>query len=165
MHEVKETTHLRDLWNEDQARGLEGNQLALLRYRSNLLGSDLRITNFGGGNTSSKFTLADPLTTATPIGLILRKPASGRGAAGTGLAGLVRARDERRVHGVDGDQVLQQLDRRVGHAATVAAAARRCRAGSCCGWSRSSSTSDVSSSLSRKDAARRLTATTSERRG
>ena len=28
----------------------------LLRYRSNLLGSDLRITNFAGGNTSSKIS-------------------------------------------------------------------------------------------------------------
>src|SRR5204863_2951971 len=36
--------------------------LNLLRYRSNLLGADLRITNFGGGNTSSKFELPDPLT-------------------------------------------------------------------------------------------------------
>ena len=33
----------------------------LLRYRSNLLGSDLRITNFGGGNTSSKISTPDPL--------------------------------------------------------------------------------------------------------
>ena len=31
------------------------------RYRSNLLGSDLRITNFGGGNTSSKIVESDPL--------------------------------------------------------------------------------------------------------
>ncbi len=34
----------------------------LLVYASNLLGSDPRITNFGGGNTSSKVTMADPLT-------------------------------------------------------------------------------------------------------
>ena len=34
----------------------------LLLYRSNLLGSDLRITNFGGGNTSAKVTARDPLT-------------------------------------------------------------------------------------------------------
>ena len=33
----------------------------LLRYRSNLLGSDLRLTNFGGGNTSSKIEQRDPL--------------------------------------------------------------------------------------------------------
>src|SRR5215467_13900782 len=62
MHEIKETTYLRDLWNEDRARELNGNQLALLRYRSNLLGADLRITNFGGGNTSSKIELPDPFT-------------------------------------------------------------------------------------------------------
>jgi rhamnulose-1-phosphate aldolase/alcohol dehydrogenase len=34
----------------------------LLLYRSNLLGSDLRITNFGGGNTSAKVTMLDPLS-------------------------------------------------------------------------------------------------------
>ena len=34
----------------------------MLRYRSNLLGADLRITNFGGGNTSSKFDLLDPVS-------------------------------------------------------------------------------------------------------
>ncbi len=33
----------------------------LLRYRSNLLGSDLRLTNFGGGNTSSKLETVDPV--------------------------------------------------------------------------------------------------------
>ena len=37
MHEVKETTYLKDLWNEDEARELGTNGLALLRYRSNLL--------------------------------------------------------------------------------------------------------------------------------
>ena len=62
MPEIKQTIHLKDLWNEDHARALGGNQLALLRYRSNLLGADLRITNFGGGNTSSKIELADPFT-------------------------------------------------------------------------------------------------------
>jgi rhamnose utilization protein RhaD (predicted bifunctional aldolase and dehydrogenase)/NAD(P)-dependent dehydrogenase (short-subunit alcohol dehydrogenase family) len=62
MPEIKETTYLKDLWNEEHARQLGGNQLALLRYRSNLLGADLRITNFGGGNTSSKFDLPDPFT-------------------------------------------------------------------------------------------------------
>jgi rhamnose utilization protein RhaD (predicted bifunctional aldolase and dehydrogenase)/NAD(P)-dependent dehydrogenase (short-subunit alcohol dehydrogenase family) len=62
MPEVKETTHLKDLWKEAEAQKIAGNQLALLRYRSNLLGTDLRITNFGGGNTSSKFELPDPFT-------------------------------------------------------------------------------------------------------
>ena len=50
--------YLRDLWDESVASALP-DELELLRYRSNLLGADLRITNFGGGNTSSKITLAD----------------------------------------------------------------------------------------------------------
>jgi rhamnose utilization protein RhaD (predicted bifunctional aldolase and dehydrogenase)/NAD(P)-dependent dehydrogenase (short-subunit alcohol dehydrogenase family) len=62
MPETVETTHLKNLWDEKQAGALAGNQLALLRYRSNLLGADLRITNFGGGNTSSKIELPDPFT-------------------------------------------------------------------------------------------------------
>jgi len=62
MPEIKETTHLKDLWNEAEAQKMAGDQLALLRYRSNLLGADLRITNFGGGNTSSKLELPDPFT-------------------------------------------------------------------------------------------------------
>jgi len=76
MHEVKETTHLRDLWNEEQVRGLEGNQLSLLRYRSNLLGADLRITNFGGGNTSSKIELPDPFT-GQPVRILAVKGSGG----------------------------------------------------------------------------------------
>ena len=62
MPEVQEAVHLKDLWDEQKARSLDDDQLALLRYRSNLLGADLRITNFGGGNTSSKFELTDPFT-------------------------------------------------------------------------------------------------------
>ena len=51
--------YLADLWDESHAKTLD--PAALLRYRSNLLGSDLRITNFGGGNTSSKLEETDPL--------------------------------------------------------------------------------------------------------
>ncbi|HEY2431365.1 MAG TPA: bifunctional rhamnulose-1-phosphate aldolase/short-chain dehydrogenase [Vicinamibacterales bacterium] len=57
-------TRLKDLWDARTAESLAGTPLELLRYRSNLLGEDLRITNFGGGNTSSKFELPDPLTGA-----------------------------------------------------------------------------------------------------
>jgi rhamnose utilization protein RhaD (predicted bifunctional aldolase and dehydrogenase)/NAD(P)-dependent dehydrogenase (short-subunit alcohol dehydrogenase family) len=53
---------LENLWNDAEAAKLEGRPLDLLRYRSNLLGADLRITNFGGGNTSSEFDMVDPLT-------------------------------------------------------------------------------------------------------
>ncbi len=52
--------HLEDRWDEKLAATLDAPEL--LRYRSNLLGSDLRITNFGGGNTSSKIEMPDPLT-------------------------------------------------------------------------------------------------------
>lgn len=51
--------YLEDRWDEQIARKLS--EPELLRYRSNLLGSDLRITNFGGGNTSSKIVEPDPL--------------------------------------------------------------------------------------------------------
>jgi rhamnose utilization protein RhaD (predicted bifunctional aldolase and dehydrogenase)/NAD(P)-dependent dehydrogenase (short-subunit alcohol dehydrogenase family) len=51
---------LEDRWDPAVAASLD--EPELLRYRSNLLGSDLRITNFAGGNTSSKVTETDPLT-------------------------------------------------------------------------------------------------------
>ncbi len=51
---------LPDLWDDEHAASLD--EPGQLLYRSNLLGSDLRITNFGGGNTSAKLTAADPLT-------------------------------------------------------------------------------------------------------
>lgn len=54
--------HVDYLWDEDHAKGLADDQVALLLYRSNLLGSDLRITNYGGGNTSCKVLDKDPLT-------------------------------------------------------------------------------------------------------
>jgi len=50
---------LEDRWDEAMASKLDAPDL--LRYRSNLLGSDLRLTNFGGGNTSSKLDEVDPL--------------------------------------------------------------------------------------------------------
>ncbi len=57
-----ETVFLKNLWDDREAARLDTSPLELLRYRSNLLGADLRITNFGGGNTSSKFDRPDPLT-------------------------------------------------------------------------------------------------------
>ncbi|MDB5477306.1 MAG: bifunctional rhamnulose-phosphate aldolase/short-chain dehydrogenase [Phenylobacterium sp.] len=47
-------------WDDAAAAGKRPEQLLL--YRSNLLGSDLTVTNFGGGNTSAKLTEKDPLT-------------------------------------------------------------------------------------------------------
>src|SRR3984893_2058533 len=76
MPEIKKTVHLHDLWSPEQAEKLAGDQLALLRYRSNLLGADLRITNFGGGNTSSKLALPDPFT-AEPTRILAVKGSGG----------------------------------------------------------------------------------------
>lgn len=53
---------LPSLWDDAHAARLD--EPGLLLYRSNLLGSDLRITNFGGGNTSAKVAAKDPLTGA-----------------------------------------------------------------------------------------------------
>jgi rhamnulose-1-phosphate aldolase/alcohol dehydrogenase len=54
-----ELRFLEDRWDDAVASKLD--EPELLRYRSNLLGSDLRITNFGGGNTSSKLDQIDPV--------------------------------------------------------------------------------------------------------
>ena len=54
---------LEDRWDDAVASKLDAPEL--LRYRSNLLGSDLRLTNFGGGNTSSKLDQVDPLDGVT----------------------------------------------------------------------------------------------------
>ncbi len=59
---VKEFRHVSYLWDEKVASSLEGDEVALLIYRSNLLGADLRLTNYGGGNTSCKALAKDPLT-------------------------------------------------------------------------------------------------------
>jgi len=76
MPETIETAHLKDLWDPKQASALESDELSLLRYRSNLLGADLRITNFGGGNTSSKILLPDPFT-GEPVPVLAVKGSGG----------------------------------------------------------------------------------------
>ncbi|HEY4336581.1 MAG TPA: bifunctional aldolase/short-chain dehydrogenase [Puia sp.] len=63
-----EFKHVSYLWDEKKAAELAGDEVALLIYRSNLLGADLRLTNYGGGNTSCKAMAKDPLTGhETPI--------------------------------------------------------------------------------------------------
>lgn len=54
--------HISYLWDEATAKSFANDQVDLLVYRSNLLGADLRITNYGGGNTSCKTIAKDPLT-------------------------------------------------------------------------------------------------------
>jgi rhamnose utilization protein RhaD (predicted bifunctional aldolase and dehydrogenase)/NAD(P)-dependent dehydrogenase (short-subunit alcohol dehydrogenase family) len=59
MKSKEKLRYLEDRWDDQVAKNLDDAEL--LCYRSNLLGSDLRITNFGGGNTSSKIEEKDPL--------------------------------------------------------------------------------------------------------
>jgi len=60
--QTKSYKHVSYLWDEAKAAALAGDEVALLVYRSNLLGADLRLTNYGGGNTSCKAMAKDPLT-------------------------------------------------------------------------------------------------------
>lgn len=60
MTTSNEVQRLENNWDTASAKGMTEPEKLL--YRSNLLGSDKRITNYGGGNTSAKVTQADPLT-------------------------------------------------------------------------------------------------------
>jgi rhamnose utilization protein RhaD (predicted bifunctional aldolase and dehydrogenase) len=66
--------HVNYLWDDASADRLE--PVERLVYRSNLLGADQRITNTGGGNTSSKVTTADPLGGA-PVEVLWVKGSGG----------------------------------------------------------------------------------------
>ena len=61
-------------WDETVTAGKS--EAELLLYRSNLLGSDLTVTNFGGGNTSAKLTETDPLT-GEPVEVLWVKGSGG----------------------------------------------------------------------------------------
>ncbi|MCM4157260.1 bifunctional aldolase/short-chain dehydrogenase [Gramella sp. AN32] len=100
------------LWDEQKAASLANDQVALFLYRSNILGADLRITNFGGGNTSCKTIEKDPLTNEDVE--VMWVKGSG-GDIGTltreGIAGLYtkRLRDLKNVY-----QGITDEDRMVG---------------------------------------------------
>lgn len=81
--------HVNYLWDDIHAAALGDDQIALLLYRSNLLGADLRITNYGGGNTSCKTIERDPLT-GNPVEVMWVKGSGGDLGTLTrkGIAGL-----------------------------------------------------------------------------
>ncbi|WP_316740946.1 bifunctional aldolase/short-chain dehydrogenase [Pedobacter antarcticus] len=93
--------HVNYLWDKAEADKLEGDEVGLLIYRSNLLGADLRLTNYGGGNTSCKAIAADPLS-GEPVEIMWIKGSGGD--IGTlkrnGLAALYveRLRELRKVY-------------------------------------------------------------------
>jgi rhamnose utilization protein RhaD (predicted bifunctional aldolase and dehydrogenase) len=83
--------HYRDLWDESFAAGLD--PVDRLIYRSNLLGSDWRITNTGGGNTSGKIMGTDPIS-GEPVEVLWVKGSGGdlRTATRANFASLYQAR-------------------------------------------------------------------------
>lgn len=62
MLDKRSGSRLANLWDDAKAKGLS--EPELLVYRSNTLGSDKRVTNYGGGNTSAKIRQKDPLSGA-----------------------------------------------------------------------------------------------------
>jgi rhamnulose-1-phosphate aldolase/alcohol dehydrogenase len=81
--------HVNYLWEESQAASLASDEVALLIYRSNLLGADLRLTNYGGGNTSCKTIEKDPLTGENTNVMWVKGSGGDLGTlAKNGLAGL-----------------------------------------------------------------------------
>ena len=74
MLETRTNPRLADLW--DHAKASDMSEPQLLLYRSNLLGSDKRITNYGGGNTSAKVMEKDPLT-GEPVEVLWVKGSGG----------------------------------------------------------------------------------------
>ena len=60
MLKTFENQILENRWDAEAAAGKSESDLLL--YRSNILGSDKRVTNYGGGNTSAKVMEIDPLT-------------------------------------------------------------------------------------------------------
>ena len=115
MENVKTFKYVDYLWDEEKAASFGDDQVALFLYRSNILGADLRITNYGGGNTSCKSIEKDPLTdeevevmwvkgSGGDIGTLTRK----------GIAGLYteRLRNLKNVYGglADEDRMVGLFD-------------------------------------------------------
>lgn len=89
MSIVTDFKHVNYLWDDTAAAKLEGDEVALLIYRSNLLGADLRLTNYGGGNTSCKTVEKDPLTGADTEVMWIKGSGGDIGTlTRSGLAGL-----------------------------------------------------------------------------
>lgn len=87
--DVKKFRHVDYLWEEKEAVPMANDEVALLLYRSNLLGSDLRITNYGGGNTSCKTFEQDPLTNESVEVMYVKGSGGDIGTlTRSGLAGL-----------------------------------------------------------------------------
>jgi rhamnulose-1-phosphate aldolase/alcohol dehydrogenase len=100
------------LWDDKKEEKLGNDQVALFLYRSNILGQDLRITNYGGGNTSCKTMEKDPLTNEDVEVMWVKGSGGDIGTlTRSGIAGLFtnRLRDLKNVY-----KGLHDEDRMVG---------------------------------------------------
>lgn len=113
MENMKEKfQHVNYLWGTDKEKEIGDNQVELFLYRSNILGQDLRITNYGGGNTSCKTIEKDPLTNEEVEVMWIKGSGGDIGTlTRSGIAGLYteRLRDLKNVYGGLADE-----DRMVG---------------------------------------------------
>jgi rhamnose utilization protein RhaD (predicted bifunctional aldolase and dehydrogenase) len=105
--------HVSYLWDEAKAAALGNDEVALLIYRSNLLGADLRLTNYGGGNTSCKTIEKDPLTGEETEVMWVKGSGGDIGTlTRSGLAGLyvARLRNLKNVYrGIDHEDEMVEL--------------------------------------------------------
>ena len=109
---IKTFKYVDYLWDQKKADALGDDQVALFLYRSNILGADLRITNYGGGNTSCKTIEKDPLTNKEVEVMWVKGSGGDIGTLNrSGIAGLYtsRLRDLKNVY-----QGLHDEDRMVG---------------------------------------------------
>ncbi|WP_298365941.1 bifunctional aldolase/short-chain dehydrogenase [uncultured Lutibacter sp.] len=109
---MKDFKYVDYLWDEEKVKLFEDNQVDLFLYRSNILGADLRITNYGGGNTSCKTVELDPLTNDEVEVMWVKGSGGDIGTlTRSGIAGLYtkRLRDLKSVY-----KGLDEEDRMVG---------------------------------------------------
>lgn len=109
---LKTFKYLDYLWDQEKADALGDNQVELFLYRSNILGADLRITNYGGGNTSCKTIEKDPLTNEEVEVMWIKGSGGDIGTLNrAGISGIYtkRLRDLKNVYGG-----LKDEDRMVG---------------------------------------------------
>ncbi len=113
---MKTYRHVNHLWDDAKAASLD--PVGRLVYRSNILGSDQRITNTGGGNTSSKLVETDPLS-GKPVEVLWVKGSGGDLRTSTrdnfsslhqdrllGMRGLYKARSDRGLKSAAEDDMV-----------------------------------------------------------
>lgn len=101
------------LWDEARANAMAGDEVALMLYRANLLGADLRLTNYGGGNTSVKLTDKDPIS-GDPVEIMWIKGSGGDlgtlKKSGCAALYLQRLRDlEKMYRGLEYEDAMVEL--------------------------------------------------------